>query len=265
MMAAQTTKYANYDLNSCIEVAQVLDAAGGLASADELAVRLGYKSKNNGAFLSRLASTRLYGLMDGQSDQLRPSALAISILRPDYPETAARARLDAFERVPLNKEVLTTYHGKVLPDTTGLRNALQVQWHVNSSTAGNVLARLMDSADQAGLFSTAGDRTKMIRPTLGRGAGSPAANGHREPGYDQHDQHDREDRHGQERHVPPPEADARRNKLIDGVLDELPELGGTWTEDELQQWLSFLESALRVVYRLPKPAEGTTAGREGGR
>ena len=150
----------------------------------------------------------------------------------------------------------------MLPDTTGLRNALQVQWGVNPDNAANVLARLMDSADQAGLFSTAGDRTKMIRPTLGRGAGSPPADSPRQHG---HDQHDREDRDGQARHDPPPQADARRHKLINGVLDELPELGGTWTEDELQQWLAFFESALRVVYRLPKPAEGMTAGGEGGR
>ena len=262
MMTTQTTKYANYDLDSSIEVARALDALGGLASADELAVRLGYKSKNNGAFLSRLASARLYGLVDGQSDKLSPSALAINILRPDYKETEAKARLEAFERVPLNEAVLNVYHGKVLPDATGLCNALQVQWHVNPNTAGTVLARLMDSADQAGLFSTAGDRTKMIRPTLVRGAGSPPADNHQQHGYDRHD---REDRDGQARHVPPAQADARRNKLIDGVLDELPELGGTWTENELQQWLSFLESALRVVYRLPKPAEGTTAGGEGGR
>ena len=262
MMATQTIKYANYDLDSSIEVARVLDGLGGLASGDELAVRLGYKSKNNGAFLSRLASARLYGLVDGQSDQLRPSALAINILRPDYKETEAKARLAAFEHVPLNEAVLNTYHGKVLPDTTGLRNALQVQWHVNPNNASNVLARLMDSADQAGLFSTAGDRTKMIRPTLRQGAGSTPADSHREPAYDQHN---REDRDGQTGHVPTPPADARRNKLIDGVLDELPELGGTWTEDELQQWLSFFESALRVVYRLPRPAEGTTTGREGGR
>jgi hypothetical protein len=262
MMATQTTKYANYDLDSCIEVARALDGLGGLASGDELAIRLGYSGKNNGAFLSRLASARLYGLVDGQSDQLRPSALAVSILRPDYKETEAKARLEAFERVPLNEAVLNAYHGKALPDATGLRNALQVQWHVNSNNAGSVLARLMDSAEQAGLFSTAGDRTRMIRPTLGRGAGSPSADSHPKHEYDQHD---REDRNGQARHVPPAQADARRNKLIDGVLDELPELGGTWSEDELQQWLSFLESALRVVYRLPRPAEGTTTGGEGGR
>ena len=257
-MAAQTTKYANYDLDSSIEVARALEALGGLASSDELAVRLEYSGKNNGAYLSRLASARLYGLVEGQSDRLSPSAAAISILRPDYPQTEARARLEAFERVPLNAAVLNAYQGKALPDTTGLRNALQVQWGVNPNNAATVLARLLDSAEQAGLFSTAGGRTRMIRPTLGRDAGSPPADSHRKDG---HDQHDRADHDGAARRDPPPaQADARRNKLIDGVLDELPELGGTWTENELQQWLSFLESALRVVYRLPRPAEGTTAG-----
>ena len=107
MMAAQTTKYANYDLDSSIEVARALEALGGLAAGDALAVKLGYKSRNNGAFLSRLASARLYGLVDGQSDQLRPSVLAISILRPDYKETEAKSRLEAFERVPLNRRSLT--------------------------------------------------------------------------------------------------------------------------------------------------------------
>jgi hypothetical protein len=261
-MAGHKYKYAAYDLESSIEVARTLEQHGGSGSADELASWLGYKSKNNGAFLSRLASARLFGLVDGQSARLSPSALAISILRPDYPETAAKAKLTAFENVPLNMHVLRAYQGQVLPDEQGLRNALQVKWNIDASRAGQVLARLMDSADQAGLFSTAGNRTKMIKPS---------AVGRRQVErpvelveFEDPEDEDAQDAHRNEQSGQPPPvtqrpSSPRANKLIDGVLDELPPLDESWKEDQLQQWLAFFESALRVVYRLPKPGAVTAA------
>jgi hypothetical protein len=265
-MVSQKYKYAAYDLESSIEVARTLEQHGGSGSADELASWLGYKSKNNGAFLSRIASARLFGLVDGRSERLSPSALAISILRPDYPETAARARLTAFDNVPLNAEVLRHYQGHVLPDEQGLRNALQVKWNIDASRAGQVLARLMASAEQAGLFSIAGNRTKMIRPSaVGERQVEPVERPYVLAEIEDPDDEDAQGdgRRNQQPGLPPPVTprpnSPRANKLIDGVLDELPPLDESWKEDQLQQWLAFLESALRVVYRLPKPGAVTTA------
>lgn len=231
------TRYPRYDLDQSLEVARQLhQRGGGVASGSELAAFLGYKSTNNGAYLSRVASARLFGLVEGQSPTVKVTPLALDILRPDYPESAQRARLNAFSSVPIFRQFLSDYEGKPLPDIQGIRNALS-RYGMPASDAAPATTRLLESADQAGLFRVAGNRSKMIRPTTGDAP---------------------------ERTEPPPEngeastpdrspspAASRFPKIIEGALDALP-TERSWDESELQEWLQFFEGALRVHYRLPR-------------
>jgi hypothetical protein len=246
-MAPPPFRFTSYDLDSSIEVARVLlERGNGVASADELAVFLGYSKAKNGAFLTRLANARLFGLVEGPSNQLRPTTRAVRLLRPDYPANADRARLEAFEEVPLFKVVLDHYHGQTLPDDTGLRNALETRWGIAANKSAFVLSRLMDSAEQAGLFRIAGNRSKMVRPTFQVGHESHVAEDGNGAGGDEDDLgSDHGGTDGHQRHP-------RGHKLIDGALELLPD--GDWTEEEMQQWLLLMEMALRVAYRLPKNA-----------
>ena len=174
-MVSPPYRFVSYDLDASIEVAEKLWAnrGDGAASNNELAVLLGYSSANNGAFLTRLANARLFQILEGPTSALRVSPLACRILHPEYPEEAAAARIEAFENVPLFKAVLDRYHGQVLPSESGFKNALQATFGINADKAGFVATRLLDSAEQAGLFSVAGDRSKMIRPTLGKTSAVP--------------------------------------------------------------------------------------------
>jgi hypothetical protein len=241
-MAAPAYRFVSYDLDSSIEVATVLWAnkGDGPASNNELAQLLDYSSANNGAFLTRLANARLFGMLEGPTTALRVSGLARRILHPEYPDDERAARLEAFERVPLFKAVLDRYHGQVLPSEQGMKNTLQTTFSINEDKSAFVRTRLMDSAEQAGLFQVAGDRTKMIRPTMSSGpstvpAASPEVN--------------RPQQHVKAVHDP---STPRSQKVIDGVLDMLPDKDDC-TEDKLAQWLEFFESALRIFYGLPKP------------
>ena len=240
-MAAPTYRFCSFDLDTCIDVAKSVHDGGGQLTTAELATRLGYKSHDNGSFNTRLANARLFGLVSGPSSAIRCTERAMEILHPDYPATSERARLEAFESVPLYSVVLAEYNGKPLPDEGGLRNALQGRWGITAEKTPAVLARMLDSAEQAGLFRTSGNRTRMVRPTIngGEGRAQPAS----EPRVT-----------GSESPVPVPATarveGTRSNKLVDGALDMLPT--GDWNEHELVQWLQFFESALRVVYRLPK-------------
>jgi len=249
-MAPPPFRFTAYDLDSCIEVARVLkDRAGGPASADALAIFLDYKGANNGAFLTRIANARLFGLIEGPSAALRPTKRALDILQPDYPETAARARLEAFEAVPLYKEFLDAYHGQTLPDETGMKNALETRWQVSQDKSSHVLARLLTSAEQAGLFRVAGNRSKMVRPPLVPDApkqvpyAEDSGGGGRGSGGDHRDDQ---------------QQSVRDAKIIDGVLDMLPN-EQTWDEASLRQWLQFFEDALRLYYKLPRPVSATTS------
>ncbi len=255
-MAGPPLRFVSYDLDTSIDVAQKMwdNRADGAASNNELAQLLGYSSVNNGAFLTRLANARLFGFLEGQTSALQVSELARRIIHPEYPEAEIAARIEAFENVPLFKAVLDRYHGQVLPNEKGLQNALCATFGINAEKASFVCVRLMDSAEQAGLFSVAGNRTKMIRPTLGpspsRGMPTPQS------------------KTGPTAPATTPSAPAtdpsspRAQKVIDGVLDMLPTKDNC-SEAELSQWLAFFESALRIFYGLPKPVAGSTPSGQG--
>lgn len=245
-MTSLKYRYAMYDLNSCLEMVRTLHENGAALSPDTLAHQLGYKSANNGAFNTRLANARLFGLIEG-SNELRPSRRALAILFPDRPEAARAARLEAFEAVPLFAAVLHEYHGQPLPTEQGLKNALTTRWGINTEKVAYVYARLMDSAEQAGLFDVAGSRSKMLRPSSARALLEetevvPAPTLHSAPA-------------ATSASIPAPavviSGGLASNQLISAALAELPEVSEI-SEEHLLEWLKFFESALRVVYRLPR-------------
>ncbi|HEV8251744.1 MAG TPA: hypothetical protein VGQ66_00020 [Candidatus Limnocylindria bacterium] len=240
---APTYRYPTYNLESALDVARRINDRGADAvlSADELAAVLGYSSKNNGAFLSRLAAARLFGFLEGQAGALTASDRAVTILQPDYPENADRARLAAFKGVPLFGAFLDAFGGRELSDDAGMKNALITRFKIPAKEAGPILARLMESAEQAGLFRVAGNRTRMIEPTI-RG-GTPAhTNGT-----------------GAEPPSSPPKEEPKQlvqglPKTITGALELLP-AGREWQEDEYAEWLAFFDMACRVYYKLPRTKE----------
>jgi len=234
-----TYRYARYDLDSSIEVARQIKERGGAVSMAELATILGYSGVNNGAFLQRLASARAYELIEGPPSQLTITRRAQDILQPDYEATAARARLDAFMAVPLNEAFLKAYEGQVLPPESGMRNALETRFGVPSKKAAPVLARLLDSAEQAGLFRLAG-RTRILIPTI--------------LGERRAEQGEESKPSGDHQEAAPPRLEGthpRFPKLLDGLLEELPN-AREWNEDELKEWLDLFERGLRVYYKLPR-------------
>src|SRR5438876_12156841 len=101
---ADGPRFPRYSLGLSIDAACIVRAKavdGVSVSQDELAHFLGYKSKANGAYITRLAAMRHFGLMDGRGQALRLTQRAIDILEPDLPVTADAARLDAFFDIDL--------------------------------------------------------------------------------------------------------------------------------------------------------------------
>jgi hypothetical protein len=236
-------RYPVYDLDDSIEVVRRLhQELGGSGTAAELAARLGYSGIQNGAFINRLASTRMFGLLDGTADQLTLSPRAQAILMPESPEMEAAALADAFEAVPTYKAFYDAYDGRALPAHAGRLNALQTRFNVPADRLANVLSRLERSAERAGYFQVAPDR--MIRP---RASGRRAV----EP----------QDERRAESVTPPSRSNgaARRrgadHLLMQGTLAELPPSDEVWDEAGLEQWLNLVETAARVIYKLPRRQE----------
>jgi len=237
---ASTFRYPRYDLASSIEVARTLQQHGGTASQHELATYLAYKSAKNGAFLTRLAAARIFGLVEGSPSTVGLTPRAHTILQPDYPSTEVRARLEAFLSVPLFRAFLERYEGQPLPPQSGMRNALQTQFQVPREQASLALNRMLTSAEQAGLFAAAGNRTKMIRPTTSSLSPTPGASSDSHPVLETRIETDRQT-------LP---------KLLEGALEELPDTAGGWSEQGLRDWLDLIEMALRVAYKVPRGPRG---------
>lgn len=246
-------RFPKYDLGSAIEAARTVrarSADGRSVSPDELAVFLGYKSTANGAYMNRVAALKLYGLLEGRGNELRLTDRALMILEPDLPVNAERARLEAFFDVPLFGAFFERYGGanRELPDDAGMRHALHNFFGIDEGQAPMALARLLESADEAGLFRVAGNRSKMIRPTLGSAAPVDTPPADPPPPPPPPDPSD------------PPPTGPRSQKVIDGVLDLLPP-GRDWDEPSLLHWLRFFEDALRMYYKLPKgPSPASSNG-----
>jgi hypothetical protein len=236
-------RHPQYDLDQSIDVARRITGrgAGAAVSGPELAAYLGYSSTNNGAYLTRVAAARLFGLIEGRSDAISATERATRIIHPDYPETAERARLEAFRAVPLYSAFLEAFRGRPLPDENGMVNTLVGRFQVAERDAKPALARLLSSAEQAGLFRVAGSG-RMIEPTIA--ASAPPTKD--EPTEDESPQR-----------PPTPVAyggGARQfPKIIEGALDLMP-AGPPWDEAEYAEWLDFFDKACRVYYRIKRGA-----------
>lgn len=155
-----------YSLADSLAVAEAIHKkGGGSATNDQLAAFLGYKSANNGSYLSRVASARIFDFIGG-AGRLTITARAQSILMPVYQQDVKPALVKAFLDVPLYKAVYDEYHGKDLPTPFGMTNALRTRFGVAPSRVEAGLRALMESADQAGFFEVRGSRTQLIIPNL---------------------------------------------------------------------------------------------------
>ena len=241
---AEGPRYPRYDLAASIDAAKIVrhnSPDAWSVSQDELAQWLGYKSKANGAYITRLAAMRHFGLIEGRGQSLRLTQRAVDILEPDLPATADSARLAAFFDIEFFEQVFNRYGGgnRELPDETGMKNALQNFFAVPDDQTNLALRVLLDSADAAGLFRVAGNRTKMIKPTVGNAHATPTA------------VPDKSTTATTATVVVQRSTGPRASKIIDGALDLLP--ADDWSEAGLKQWLEFFENALRLFYQLPKP------------
>jgi hypothetical protein len=168
-------RFSTYALNDCIEVARAVhEQGGGTATLDQLAAYLNYAGTNNGAFLSRVAGTRSFGLITKSIDKFVLTQLGQTVLMPEYEWQAKEAMVQAFLNVELFHRIYEDYKGKELPPEMGLKNALKARFGIAPARVDRAYRALMDSADQAGFFATRGTRTHLIQPVITKGSGATA-------------------------------------------------------------------------------------------
>jgi hypothetical protein len=161
-------KFPSYDLATCVEVPRAIHAKGGGAATPELlASYLNYKGTNNGAYITKVASARMFGLVAKQGNLLVPTSLAHRILSPVYPQDSQQALIEAFLNVELYKRVYDDFKSRELPPEFGLKNALRTQYGVVPNRLDDAYRNLLASAETAGFFAAKmGARTHLIMPMI---------------------------------------------------------------------------------------------------
>ena len=66
-MARSRYRSVTYHLEASVELARMVQRAGGRTDMEALALDLSYSGVRNGAFLTRLANARLFGVVSGLS------------------------------------------------------------------------------------------------------------------------------------------------------------------------------------------------------
>jgi hypothetical protein len=168
------TSFSYYDLDQSVEVARTMHRqAGGTCDRAQLAAMLGYSGINNGSFLTRVSAAKLFGLIEEiEGRRLQVSVRGRAIIAPVTPPDESRARLEAFLSIELFKAVYDRFYGGTLPGEAGLRNLLENEYHVVPKAVAMACRVMIASAEQAGLFTTAGP-TRMVAPVTLPGATPP--------------------------------------------------------------------------------------------
>lgn len=151
-VARSRFRSVRYDLSAATEVCRLIDSAGGSIAGDVLAPALGYSGTNNGAYLSRVATARLFGLVTGRGARFELTDRGREILAGEEPGASA-SRREAFLAVPLFRAVAEGAEQRrgTLPDD--LSRWLVDEFGELPAKAQTVADRLVASAGQAGLLT----------------------------------------------------------------------------------------------------------------
>ncbi len=157
-MARSTFRSVTYDLDASIAVArQVAGSPDGLSSED-LARALGYSGARNGAFLTRLANARLFGVVAGSSSRVTLTDRGALAASPDT-QLSGPARVEAFLAVPLFRAVMDHLGDGPVPGPEELASLLRDRFGEVPSKARASANKLSDSARQAGILQRFPDDT----------------------------------------------------------------------------------------------------------
>jgi hypothetical protein len=150
-MARSLYRSVTYGLDASLDLAQTVASSGGRTDAESLAPALGYSGVRNGAFLSRLANARLFGLVAGRSGQVVLTDQGRLCLSADA-TVQRRAMAEACWAVPLFRRVLEEASEEHLGGVEQLAVVLETRFGEDASKSRATARVLLESVRRAGLL-----------------------------------------------------------------------------------------------------------------
>lgn len=224
------------DLSEAMELACAIhkNVGTGTCSVDQLAPWLN-QSPNSSGFRIRLATSRLFGLVDTErGDALKLTDLGKAILDPKR-ERECRAK--AFLQVPLYRALFEKFKGGVIPPAAALEKEM-VALGVAETLKERARPVFERSADQAGFFESGRDRLVLPGYVSSESASENNENGDKGSGGGGGGN----DGGGGDDETPD------RLGLMRQLLRYLPD---ELTNEKLAQWLRAAEMNLRITHDVP--------------
>ena len=164
-MARSLYRSVTYGLEASLALARTVAESGGRTDAETLASALSYSGVRNGAFLSRLANARLFGLVAGRSGQVVLTERGRRCLSDD-PAVHRGALAEACWAVPLFHRVLSDASGRELGDVDQLARVLETRFGEDSSKSRTTARVLLESAGRAGLLPAGKVDLSLVRGSI---------------------------------------------------------------------------------------------------
>lgn len=241
-----TVAFPYGDLDDAVEIAQAIHRNAGMqCSLDQLAGWM-HHTTSSGAFRLKIATARVFGVIEGEREVIRLTALGRRLVDP---QQAAVARADAFLAVPLYQRIHDRYRGHPLPRDVALEREM-VGFGVAEKQKAKARQAFHRSAEQAGFYVHG--RERLILP-----AGAGAIPAHTEQATDAAAGHRPQDRPpagafgGGGGELPP------LDPLLQGLLQRLPAPGSPWPSTQRKLWLDTLTNVISLLY----PDGDTSNGR----
>jgi hypothetical protein len=238
------TAYTYFDLDFSIKVADAIHTKGGGAGTpDQIAAWLGYKSTRSGTYLTRIANARQFGVVVSNGDEIAVTDRGRTILAPVMPEDSINAKVDAFLSVELFAKVYEQFKGTSLPPEAGLKNLFIQTYKILPERAPHAVRAFLSSAEQAGFFRAAGDKSRLIKPSIRSTspASAPTSTDAAEKEEPPVVQHDRVRSHTSD-------GPAGVHFAIVGLLRDLPPPGTKWHPKKKQRFLDAFKAAIDFIY-----------------
>jgi hypothetical protein len=244
-----TISFPYNDLDDAVGIARGVQTVGGsTCETGQLAAQL-QMTVTGGGFRLRLLATKLFGLVTYSQGRVALTDLGSKICDP---QREAGARVEAFLRVPLYRQLYDKFTNGVLPPNSGLE-AEMVAMGVIKKQADKARQVFQRSATQANFFWSGAGR--LVRPPQPRATTSEMAtpsvgqNGGRAPS-------------DEVTTVEKPRGGGSGGSggggdcdpAIHGLIKRLPEPDSDWPLEKQAKWLLAISHAFDVIY--PRDNDG---------
>lgn len=242
-----TIRFPYGDLDDAIEVVRVVrEHGGGQADMSQLAAWMNHDTVRSGAFRTKVATARIFGLVDVDRDTVTLTPVGGRIVDPTMER---EARVTAFRNVPLFEQIFERFKGLLLPPDSGLESEI-VRLGVSDGQKRKARQIFQRSAAQAGFF--AHGRERLVLPAVGS-----YPNGETTQASASASERDEPMEHAGVAEITNPTASMALHPAVRGLFQAVPPAGSPWDSDDQEAWLEALRNVFRFVYKSSKRPQQT--------